>query len=259
MRSLGSVLVLLGLTTAATLSAQAQGRVIKRDLQEWLDAQGTQTTIPRRGYAPNTPRIFGLGNNPDINGDGVLDGPRYMVWWDYAGVLARPGSTGYIDADHNLGPSSITGSVTERPLGDGSSEITVALDVKGALLWVSYAPPFPSTGPVTVFGHTEVAVAAGATQAYADGQYTVKFKHPTGAPFIDLITSNLAGNWHESFLVLHGDGFFTEHFSSDVEEGTPGLLRWGKPYITVPANPKAKNGAASAFPNDEFHLFPVGK
>lgn len=191
------------------------------------------------------------------------DGPRYMVWWDYAGVLGRPGSTGYIDAGHNLGPSSITGRVTERPLGDGWSEVTVALDVKDALLWVSYAPPFPSTGPLTVFGHTEVAVANGAIQAYASGQYTVKFKHPTGAPFVDLITSNLAGNFHESTLVLHGEGYFTGDFSPDVEDGTPGLLRWGKPFLTIPANPNADNGAASApgiggFPNAEMHLFPIG-
>ena len=37
---LGSGLLLLGLTTATTPSAQAQGKLVQRDVQEWLDAQG---------------------------------------------------------------------------------------------------------------------------------------------------------------------------------------------------------------------------
>jgi hypothetical protein len=59
-------------------------------------------------------------------------------------------------------------------------------------------------------------------------------------------------------LVLHAAGPLTAAFDPDVAPGTPGLLRWGKPYITPPADDKASNGAYSQFPIDEFHLVPIG-
>jgi len=260
MTLLGSALLLLGLTTTTTPSAQAQGRVVQRDLNEWLRVQGTFANP--RPIAPNTPRLFALVNNPDINGDGVDDGPRYVIWWDYAGVLARStytkpnGVTVPVPGGGTLGPSSITGTVTERPIGDGMSVVTVSLDVTDALIWVaSFAGSVQ--GP-TVLGHREAEVAAGATQAYASGHYTIKFYHPTGAPFIDLIQTNTRGNWFADSLVLQAAGPLTAAFDPDVVAGTLGLLRWGKPYITPPADDNASNGAYSQFPNDEFHLFPIG-
>ena len=260
MKALGSALLLLGLTTATTLPVQAQGRVVKRDLNEWLNVQGTFANP--RPIAPNTPRLFGLVNNPDINGDGVDDGPRYFVWWDYAGVLSRSfykkpnGVIVPVPGNGTLGPASITGSATERPLGDGRSVVTVDLDVQDALIWVA-AFGGAVQGP-TVLGHREADVAAGAAQAYVSGHYTVKFYHPTGAPFIDLIETNAHGDWFGDILVLNAAGPLTEAFDPNVPEGTPGRLHWGKPYITPPANENASNGAYSQFPNDEFHLFPIG-
>ncbi len=124
--TLGSALLLLGVVTATMPSAQAEGQAIKRNLQEWLDAQGTL-------YPPSG--IFGWGNNPDRNGDGVDDaGPRYFVWFDYAGVLSRADSPG----GGALAPSSITGTATEMPQGDGTSIVTIHLDIKEAFCWVEF-------------------------------------------------------------------------------------------------------------------------
>jgi hypothetical protein len=69
----------------------------------------------------------------------------------------------------------------------------------------------------------------------------------------------LRGDWYASTLTLRGEGLFTAAFDPAVATGTPGLLRWGKPYRTPPANENADNGAFSQFPNDEFHLFPIGR
>src|SRR5690349_22675641 len=93
LKTLGSALLLLGLVTATMPSAQAQtlGRPVKRDFQDWLAAQTSQ---------------FGFVNNPDINGDGVDDGPRYFVAFDYA----------HLRAPH-IG--TVSGTVTIRPTANG--------------------------------------------------------------------------------------------------------------------------------------------
>jgi hypothetical protein len=258
LKALGSALLLLGLSTASTPFVQAQGRVVKRDLQEWLDAQGT-LPAPRPGL-PNTPRLFGFVNNPDINGDGVAEGPAYFLWWDYAGVLSRPGTTGYVDADNNLGPTSITGTVTERAIGNGLADVTVALNVTDALIWVikfDGVSPVGTVGDV-VFGarETELEANPNLVPARATAQLTLRFTNPVGAALPDLRTPGL--DWYGDTLVLHAEGPLTAAFDPDVEAGTPGKLRWGKPYITPPASEDASNGAYSQFPNDEFHLFPIG-
>jgi hypothetical protein len=85
------------------------------------------------------------------------------------------------------------------------------------------------------------------------------FSRTRGAPFVNHRTVLLRGDWYASTVTLHGEGLFTAAFDPDVAAGTPGFLRWGKPYRTPPADENASNGAYSQFPNDELHLFPVGR
>jgi hypothetical protein len=73
---------------------------------------------------------------------------------------------------------------------------------------------------------------------------------------LDVIINN-ESRWLGFHVVLNAAGPLTEAFG--VPEGTPGALHWGKPgLLSSPANANADNGAASSFPNDQFHLFPVG-
>jgi len=253
-QTLGSALLLLGLTAATTPAAQAQ--VVKRDLQEWLDAQGT--FLAPHPLLPQTPRIFNFVNNPDINGDGVADGPKYLLWCDYAGVLARNSSYGGL-----LGPESIDGKVTERPIGGGMAEVTVQVRVSGALIWATTfgdgSGNHVRSAP-TVFGHreTELQLNPDLELALADVHFTTTFLNEVGAPFPDLIAAAGAGRWLSFQLVINATGPLTEEFG--VPDGTPGALHWGKPgLLSTPANANADNGAASLFPNDQFKLFPIGR
>lgn len=231
---LGGGLLLLGLTTATTPTAVAQ--VIKRDFQAWLAAQTSQ---------------FGLSNNPDINGDLVDDGPRYLIGFDYAHLTAPSIGT-------------VSGKVTIRPTVDGREDVTVSIEFEDVLLRVfSYPLPAVPGGPrpigPLVFGSQLVDIANGALPALATGKYTLNFLQDAGAPFVNHRDVLRRGDWYASTLNLHGEGLFTAAFDPEVEAGTPGFLRWGKPFRTPPANKNADNGAYSQFPNDEFHLFPVGK
>lgn len=233
-KTLGSALLLLGLTTATTPSAQ--GQVVKRDFQEWLAAQTTQ---------------FGLVNNPDINGDGVDDGPRYLVRFDYAQLFAP-----------SLG--TVSGTVTVRPTADGREDVTVNIEFEDVMLrvWLFPLPAVPGgprpIGPL-VFGSEPADIANGATPALVSGKYTLNFLQDAGARFVNHRTVLLRGDWYASTVTLHGEGLFTAAFDPHVAAGTPGFLRWGKPFRTPPADENASNGAYSQFPNDEFHLFPVGR
>lgn len=228
-KTLGSALLLLGLATATTPSAQ--GQVVKRDFQEWLSAQTGQ---------------FGLRNNPDINGDGTPDGHPYRVFFDY---LKR--------TMPSLG--TVSGTVTVRPTVDGREDVTVNIEFEDVLLRVyrrDQSPPSPGT---LVFGSEPAAIANGALPALASGKYTLNFLQDAGAPFVNHAVVLSRGDWYASSLTLHGVGLFTAAFDPDIAAGTPGFLRWGKPFRTPPADENASNGAYSQFPNDEFHLFPVGR
>ena len=225
-KTLGSTLLLLGLATATTPSTH--GQVVKRDFQDWLSAQTSQ---------------FGLINNPNINGDGTSDGVPYRVRFDYL-KLTIP----------SLG--AVSGTVTVRPTVDGREDVTVNIEFEDVLLRV-YRREGPSPG-VLVFGSEPADIANGAAPALASGKYTLNFLQDAGAPFVNHLAVLNRGDWYASTLTLHGVGLFTAAFDPEVAVGTPGLLQWGKPFRTPPADENASNGAYSQFPNDELHLFPIG-
>jgi hypothetical protein len=92
--------------------------------------------------------------------------------------------------------------------------------------------------------------------------FTVTFLNEVGAALADLNTSWELGRFKGFHVQLSAEGPLTTAFGElegiSILEGTPDKLRWGKPGLQTPANPKAWNGAASGFPNDQFHLFPIG-
>ncbi|MFN0050594.1 MAG: hypothetical protein ACKV0T_00295 [Planctomycetales bacterium] len=197
LKTFGSALLLFGLVSETMPSAQAQGRAVKRDLQEWLDAQGT--AYGPHPLAPQSYSIWSWMNYPDLNNDGELDGVWYDLWYDYAGVLGRADS--YLGGA--LGPKSITGTVTERPIGNGMAEVTVRAKVAGALIWVVAHSccwePFLKDLP-TVFGHRETEIAANPSlpAARTDVDFTVTFLNEVGGEMPDLNTSWEQGRFSDS-------------------------------------------------------------
>ena len=237
-------------------AAAASKAVIQRDVQEFLDAQGTlfPPTAPSQ-----TPVGFIFNNNPDINGDGVNEGTPYKMYVDYFGMLGRDSAYGGV-----LGPESVSGKVTERPLGNGLSEVTASIQTKGALIWVTENDADIFTGP-TVLGYREAELLADPSleAARADVKFSVKFLIDEGAALPDLITPAIAGQFQSFEFVVNATGPLpTGEADFGVPDGTTGRLTWGKPGRWLdgssPANPNASNGAASLFPNDEFHLGPIG-
>lgn len=185
LKTSGSALLLFGLAGETMPSAQAQGWAVKRDLQEWLDAQGT--AYPAHPLAPQRYSIWSWMNYPDLNNDGVLDGVWYDLWYDYSGVWGR--SDVYLGGA--LGPKSITRTVMQRPIGNGMAEVTVRAKVAGALNWVTehsnYWETFLRDLP-TVFGHREVEIAAAPSlpAARADVDFTVTVLNEVGGAMPDL-------------------------------------------------------------------------
>ncbi len=93
----------------------------------------------------------------------------------------------------------------------------------------------------------------------------IEFKQPTLAPFVDLIETSFdsngdwTGDWTGFKLSLRAEGPLTELFDPNIPAGTLGRLTWGKPGLHDSiANGNADNGAASLYPNDQFHLGPIG-
>ena len=143
------------------------------------------------------------------------------------------------------------------------AQVTVQVRVIDAFIWVTTfgdgSGAHVRSAP-TVFGHreTEFFMNPSLEDARADVHFTATFLNEVGAPLPDLIAAAGAGRWVSFQLVLNADGPLTEEFG--VPEGTPGALHWGKPgLLSTPANANADNGAASLFPNDELHLFPIGR
>ena len=241
---------------AAQAGKSENHRVVQRDLQEFLDAQGTlfPPTAPSQ-----TPVGFIFNNNPDINGDGVNEGTPYKMYVDYFGMLGRDSAY-----EGLLGPESVSGKVTERPLGNGLSEVTASIETKGALIWVTENDADIFTGP-TVLGYREAELLADPSleAARADVKFSVKFLIDEGAALPDLIEPAIAGQFQSFQFVVNATGPLpTGEADFGVPDGTTGRLTWGKPGRWIdgssPANPNASNGAASLFPNDEFHLGPIG-
>ena len=225
-------LLLLGLITAIMPSAQAQtkGRPVEGNFQDWLTAQTGQ---------------FAFVNNPDINGDGVDDGPRYLLAFDYAHLRAP-------------GIGTVTGTLTTRKTADGREDVTVNIEFQNILLRV-WTFENEVQGPL-VLGNTPSAVLNnGATPALVTGKFTLEFFQDGAGDSLYLGDVFNRGDWYGFMLNLRGEGPLSAAFDPAVEAGTTGRLVWGKPGLDTPANANADNGAASLYPNDEMHLFPIGR
>jgi hypothetical protein len=152
-------------------------QVIKRPLSDFLDAQGSTTcfTPPARAQLG-----WGTGLNK-TNGVANLTPPRFALI-DYTGLEGK-----YLkDNGFDVG-TTVSGTVSERPLADGRALVTVDLHTKNALGWALQDQNDFNTDP-PVFGSRVSDVRSGKPPALGDAHFNAVFANTApGAPLPDLV------------------------------------------------------------------------
>lgn len=239
--------------TAVTLlcvgnAALAAGGAVQRPLADFLDVQGTYCIDDGAGGC-----VHFIDDDPNFLGwtSWIDDSSLYFAGIDYAGLVTEAYAPGQLP--------KITGTVTERPLKDGSAEVTVNLHTRGANEWVMvYDLTDPSdqlNDNPTVFGQRPDDVANG--QALADVHLRAVFTiaYP-GAPLPDLIEFNLGRPGLRTIAISSSaSGPLTEAFG--VEEGTPGHATVVETGLLARGKSRGK-WTADGFPVEMINLKVVG-
>jgi hypothetical protein len=168
---------------AGQLSGQNVINVTKRPLSDFLDAQGTLNNPPV--FFPPVKDYSGWANNPATT----------FALVDYAGLADK-----YIQEQtgHSLG-TKVNGSVMERVLADGKTQITVVLSAMKALGFAQSVEEIANNNwdflsTPTIFGAKAQDVVNGAEPAV--GQATLLFSFSIsapGAPLPDIL--DVFNNW----------------------------------------------------------------
>lgn len=255
-----SVLAAVGIVLGLLLPARtvfAQGATIQRPISDFTDKQGKFCGIPCSVFAPANSFNFIIWTNNinDTPSQRSADSQRCAVV-DYARLLGNFGTT-------------FNGTVTERPLNDGTAEVTVILHTKNALTWVfagdndivNRIDPCGSnvaTQPL-LFGTRLADVApSGANAALGDSYLKVVFTNYVGAPLPDLVQllynpSPVQGLRSISFSVS-ADGPL--HLAFGVPDGTPGQAHVVQTGLFTT---KFKGATSDAFPVEMINLNKTGK
>jgi hypothetical protein len=216
MATIRGVLVVSTPVLTSVLTAHAQ--TVERSLEEWLAVQGTFCLpdgaggcLQWQGPQPN----IGVVGDPDFARCGLVD---------YAGVHAR-WLTSQSDGSIAL-PTSVTGTVKEHTLPDGTAEITVRLVTTDALAFAVQGCAGATLGPV-LFGWSPAEVLAGATPSLGDASLKFQYIVPApGLPFHDLVQV-IASPEPGTMLVastLDADSRGELRAAFGVPDGTPGTL-----------------------------------
>ena len=153
---------------AFTLAQPCAAQTTNRPLSDFLSTQGSTSQ-----FFPPLPDYIGWANNPFTT----------FALVDYAGLAAN-----YL-ATHG-GPSlgtTVTGSVTETRLADGTYEVTVSVSAQNALAWACDAPDIFNNP--TIFGSRGATLLCNpsAPTALVSSQLKVTFiTTAAGAPIPDL-------------------------------------------------------------------------
>lgn len=259
--------VLAMMILVMVLPAQSQvGKTTQRSLDDFLSQQGTYCVDDGMGgcylFVPPDPNFLGWSTN-------FAKSPIYFAGVDYAGLAnAYP--------DGNL--PKITGTVTERALPDGTAEVTVLLQTKGANIWVIELDPagdllaqIAGDAP-TLFGHRPAEVLAGLGQGLADTNLHIVFINDyPGAPLPDLVQINNFpdGNHPIKFIKFNAQakGPLTDAY---IPGGAPGkctIVQTGLIEVQlkqISDTFKGKAGAHSrvafdGFPAENINLQVIGK
>ncbi len=184
------------LACAALLLGALAGRALaaptsQRPIEDFVNAQGTYCIPPQ--YYPTCNVEPPIGNL--VAWQRWIDGYRRFARVDFVGLVDR-----YLEANGmpTFG-TSIMGSITERPLPDGTAQVSVRLHATHAPAWVTYRKWIDLNGDgvgtgnelsgptLKAWGNGAAALAAGAAPSLGDVEFKIVFINPSmGAPMPDL-------------------------------------------------------------------------
>jgi hypothetical protein len=252
--SIGLAVVLL--VTSCASSAMAQGKTVTRPISDWIAAQGSKTAADWAaelgfGFIANYVAWSGrTGPHEDVS---------LLMVVDYAGLDAEAvaaESDGAITV-----PTKITGSVIERPLSDGRTEVHVTLRTRNALTYVVDFE-LPDTFGPTIFGATPSEVAAGAKPpGLGDSLLEVVYivDRVPGGPMEDLVHVIFqTADWLFVKFIAAASGEFRG--ASGFPEGTAGRASTQQTGLLGPAVHNGFRGAlGDAFPAEWINLHVTGR
>lgn len=263
-RRLTSMLVIV---VALSLALPALAQTTQRELDEFIQAQGQTGGDNPPSYVPPDPNFIGITTiifPPPDRGWGKKSSPIYFAGVDYAGLAAT--------YENGLGTNplamqvpEITGTVTERPLPDGTAEITVIMHTKGANIWVIelgedytlWGDEIAGAAP-TLFGYRPRDVTQGAKPALADTLLHIVFIiSAPGAPLPDLLSINYTPAVKFFAFTAHGEGPLTNAFIQGGASGKCTIVQTGLFGTYFKNFPPNDDGTPSSPNRVAFDIFPV--
>jgi hypothetical protein len=252
MRRLAKIAAIAFTLLCFSSTVLAAGKAVQRPFEDFLNAQGQFCIDDGSGgcflFVPPDPNFLGWNNDLDKS-------TIYFAGVDYAG-LANAYDDGIVP--------QVSGTVMERPLNDGTAEVTVNLHVKGANVWVIKLDLEGDlldqiANKPTVFGHRprDVIEPLDAEPALGDAHFRIVFINSVmGAPLPDLIEFNLGRSGLKTIMFsMSAFGPLTAEFG--VVEGTPGRCT----IVQTGLLSTHGQGAALAdlFPAESINLQVVGR
>lgn len=195
--------------------ARAEDSVI-RPISDFVDTQGTYCIDDGAGgcYLLVPPLENFLGWFDPSN-------PGRLSSIDYAGIAED-----YIVSNGGtpLGTQT-SGTVVERPLDDGRAEVSVVLQTKNALTWVTPDGDYATGDENLIFGHKVLEVMSGATPGLCQSLFKLTFINSSpGADLPDLVQLAFFPEPDQELqsvsIQCNADGPLREAFG--VVDGTPG-------------------------------------
>jgi hypothetical protein len=233
----------------------------QRPLADFINAQGTTTC-----FTPPAPAQLGATSDPD-------KGPVRFALFDYTGKVAALLQNMY---GISLG-TTVTGTVTERPLADGRVEVTVNLHTRDALAWainldlsIPQASQF-NNNPLLFGARAQDLIAnPSTTPALGDIHLRIVFKNTApGAALPDLVCINSGpdcptvapcpAGFEIDFFMVEANATGPLHAASGFPEGSTGRLDVVQTGLIKPAISNGFKGALSdAFPAERVDLRQIG-
>lgn len=219
-------------------------QAVQRPLSDFLDAQGS-TNI----FVPPVPDYVGWAS-------AAARPPVRFASVDYAGLAASW-------LEDNGGPSlatTVSGTVTERPLQDGRAEVHVTLKTTRALTWAFELPGDVATAPL-IMGYRAQDLAANPTliPALSNSEFQVVFINTApGDPLPDLISFILgtqAPGQELIKLIFRSQGSGPLRAPFGVPEGTAGRINVVQTGIFMTS---FHGATADGFPAEKVELRVVG-
>jgi hypothetical protein len=252
---------------AITITGSALAQVNQRPLSDFINAQGTTTCF----IAPVPAQTVWVNEAPGTDKE-----PRGNPLAQRASLVDFTGTTAKFLLSHgiNLG-TTMSGTVMERPLADGTALVTVDLDNKNTLAWAIAFDPTRDFGQIVdsppLFGYRPQDLIANPalTPALGDDHFHVEFTNTApGAAIPDLLcqASVVCPSMAPcppafNFEFISIEASITGPLHAPLwPEGTPGQLTVRQIGLLQPAiNNGFKGALADAFPAESVDLKTIGK